>query len=339
MHSEVMFSPLVKRQIMKYIATTIAGNIPCNIPSIQVDGTVPGFSPATTSWRFDHHRNGGAEVQIHELPTGEWDSWIEETIGDYPCTMVTTQVDADACVAAAYLQLSPEVAKASYEKLEAIAYDCDHLAVPPHLAHLSEFAARNVAALKQMSFELVTTMGLPTNRKDWAPKQKLAYANACFEQGTQALIDACNGIAPFPSESAYADKYWEQVLLDLAEITTSYTMVTVKNGYPVFDMRGITRYIDPRVPLRVLAERYGLAQNPVTITVRQRPDGTASYTLGVVPLHPKVKNVDLNKVYPQLTALEPQGNDPWGGRKTVGGSGWNTGSILNIEDIISVLDS
>lgn len=318
---------------MKYIVTTIAGNIPSNIPSIQVDGTVPGFSPATTSWRFDHHRDGGAEVQIHELPTGEWDSWIEETIGDYPCAMVTTQVDADACVAAAYLQLSSAVAKANYEKLEAIAYDCDHLAVPPRLAHFAEFAARNVAALKQMSFELAVTMGLPTNRKDWTSEQKLTYASACFEQGTQALIDACNGVAPFPSESAYADKYWEQVLLDLAEITH----VTIKNGYAVFDMRGITRYIDPRVPLKVLTKRYGLPEKPVTITVREKPDGTASYTLGVVPLHPGLKDVDLNKVYPQLTALEPKGNDPWGGRKTVGGSGWNTGSILSVEDIISIL--
>lgn len=328
---------------MKYIATTIAENIPNNIPSIQVDGTVPGFSPATTSWRFDHHRNGGAEVQIHELPIGEWDSWINETIGDYPCAMVTTQVDADACVAAAYLQLSPAVAKANYEKLEAIAYDCDHLAVPPRLAHLAEFAARNVAALKQMSFELAVTidkwtvLGLPTYRKDWTSEQKLAYNSACFEQGTQALIDACNNVKPFPSESVYADKYWEQVLLDLAEITTSYRHVTVKSGYAVFDMRGITRYIDPRVTLQVLKERYGLPEKPVTITVREKPDGTASYTLGVVPFHPGLKDVDLNKVYPKLTALEPEGNDPWGGRKTVGGSGAITGSVLSVEDIISIL--
>lgn len=87
-------------------------------------------------------------------------------------------------------------------------------------------------------------------------------------------------------------------------------------------------------------------ESPVTLAQRERyNDGEFlgySYTLGVVPLHSKLSQIDYVSagVFDALTeaerAINPN-NDPWGGRKTVGGSGWNTPSKLKPFQVIDIV--
>lgn len=304
-------------------------------PIIMVDGTVPGWKARPIDVHYDHHRPGGKEIQIDEIPGG-----LIKIPDD--CTIVTTMVDADACVAAAWVLLGKTPDKESIRKLRAIAYDCDHLAVPECLADLGKFAAEAVATLKQTSNELVDTLGLPADRKIWSIEQKEVFNSKAFMIGTEWLCDAVKGVRPWPGECGEAEEYWEGVRKN-TQMIINEGRISVYRGCLLFDGKGLAgTYIDPRCWLKA-AKSLGIEPaNATTLTQREVfIDGVNkgfSYTLGVVPLHPGVKNIDYTiDIFKVLSTMEktlnPKGGD-WGGRKTVGGSAWNVPSLLSPQQII-----
>lgn len=327
--------------MINYLVTTrkeIVDKI--STPIIMVDGTVPGWRARPIDVHYDHHRPGGMAIQIDEIPLG------------YPipddCTLVTTMVDADACVAAAYLLLEKEgvaVKKDSSRRLKAIAYDCDHLAVPEFLADLGKFAAEAVATLKQTSNELVDILGLPEDRKIWSIEQKEVFTSKAFMVGTEWLCDAVKGVRPWPGERGEAVNYWEQVEANTQRIIDE-SRVIVYRGCLLFDSKGLGGiYIDPRCWLKAVKNLRISTPHPVTLTQREVfIDGVNkgfSYTIGVVPLHPRIQEVDYTTcTFEYLSKLEKTINPnagEWGGRKTVGGSAWNVPSVLTPQQIIDCI--
>jgi hypothetical protein len=136
-----------KQMTYSYVVTTHLKDLPTDRLIVMVDGTVPGWSKSDKDLHFDHHRPQGKPVQILEIP--------EQTKISVDSCFVTTQVDADACAAAAWLQLLqmdfPErLLSFAKRKLVAIAYDCDHLGLPQtdEFADLDTFAKDAVATLK-----------------------------------------------------------------------------------------------------------------------------------------------------------------------------------------------
>lgn len=67
----------------------------------MVDGTVPDWEAKPGDLDWDHHRLGGADVQIEEIPAPNKQSLVEETSTNQSPCFVTTMVDVDACCAAA----------------------------------------------------------------------------------------------------------------------------------------------------------------------------------------------------------------------------------------------
>lgn len=325
---------------MQYLVTTRKEIVPVDANQIiMVDGTVPSWSPRSQDYHFDHHKQGGADIQIDEI---DW-SICQEI--DPNGLMITTQVDADACAAACWLQIADSLGDYQIKRLRAIAYDCDHLAVPDELKDLADFAAQAVAALKSTSNQVVIDLGLPVDRKDWSIEQKEAYASEAFKRGTEWLIDACKGNRKWPGESSESDKYWQQVEANTQTIIKE-GRVRIYKDCLLFDGKGFQgKYIDPRCWLKA-AELMGLEINSA-ITLVQREVFVEnefkgySYTIGCVPLHPALEQLDFTKgVFDALTVKEKEINpnaDGWGGRKTVGGSGWNTPSQLTPEQIIDTV--
>jgi len=332
---------------MKYIVTTRFAAIAQVKKFAMVDGTVPGWLAASgDDLHYDHHRPGGADIQILEMDTAPI---LRDTDG---YTIVTTQIDADACVAAAWLQLNEDERQVNLRKLSAIAYDCDHLAVPSYLANLSSFAAQAVAAMKTGSSSLVKELDLPADRKGWSVLDKEEYASKAFEAGTQAILDACRGIAPWPGENGEASGYWQTVEKNVQMILDG-DRVSLYKGCLIFDGKGLQgKYIDPRCWLRA-AQAMGIRDDaplqsrtlcPITLTQREvYIEDTFqgySYTIGCIPFHPKLNELDFTSgTFDALTKAEKSINphaDGWGGRKTVGGSGWNTPSNLSPQEIIDI---
>lgn len=310
----------------------------------MVDGTVPGWRPTINNFRFDHHQNDGADIQIDEIHTS-----LDRIIPDIDALIVTTATDADACVAAAYLQIGDLISVEILQKLRAIAYDCDHLVVPQSLAKYADFAAQCVAAMKSDSDKLVEELGLSKDRKTWTIEEKEKYASLAFQKGTEALISACKGERKFPGELGEAKEYWEKVE-ENTQLLLNENRVTFYRNTLLIDYKGLQgRYIDPRCALKAydfLRENYGHdCATPITLAQREvyiKDEFKGfSYTIGCIPLHPQLKNLNYSKgVFEALTAAERKINpnaEGWGGRKTVGGSGRNTPSQLKPEEVIDVV--
>lgn len=311
---------------------------------VMVDGTVPNWEPQNGDLHFDHHRPNGPAIQLDDL--GEipgHDDLTEDAL------VVTTQVDADACAAAAWLLVDPaEVSGDRWDKtnkIRAIAYDCDHLCVPAELSKYADFAAQAVAALKSTSNALIAELGLSPNRREWSIEDKERFASEAFRQGTEWLIAALKGERPFPGEQGEAKQYWEQVESNI-EMIIRENRIALYKGCLIFNGKGLGgTYIDPRCWLRA-AQKMGIdPQWPVTVTQREVIVSGEfkgfSYTLGTVPLHPKQADFDYTQGYfDALTQLEREENpdaDGWGGRATVGGSGWNTPSALTPHQVIDTV--
>lgn len=340
--------------MIDYLVTTKVSRIPSGRNVAMIDGTTPGWGWKPGDLHFDHHRVGGAKVQISEIPDG---TQLPENV-----VLVTTQVDADACVAAAWLQLlgSADFQRMGqderyevYERLYAIAYDCDHLAVAPKQQHLAEFAAKAVAALKSTRPALIQELGLPEDSKTWSEDQHHEYAATAFRCGTEWLMAAALGRRPWPGEQGEADEYWQDVEAKTLQLREQQR-ISYCHGIAIADIRGMG-YVDSRaINAAIDLDKLRL---PAVLTVRVPRDGNGlCYTLGSHPGHRWHDDLDyttgngtegiwltltkleairrgispilVEKAWGQPNQSELLGFDPWGGRDVVGGSGWNTPSVL-----------
>lgn len=300
---------------------------------------------------------------------------------DENACFVTTQVDADACVAAAWiigLKLDREKTIQEKRKLQAIAFDCDHLVVPQELNEYSEFATKAVAALKSNSDKLIQILNLPTNRKEWTKENKEFYASKAFEQGVIHLSKATLGYLLYPGEHGEANNYIEKLNENIKIWETSANILKYRDVL-IFDCTRVEGYLDPRVTLRAAQNVGVIGEEPFTVTQRKIVKNNEfvgySYTIGVVPLHKNIEQVDYvgKYVFEELTYAElrhsfnhfdnsiiaanlidewellretseaeywlcsPKVKLGWGGRKTVGGSSWNTPSKLSPQKVIDVI--
>ena len=334
---------------MEYLVTTDISRLP-KPPVAMVDGTVPGYVVREGDLYYDHHRIGGAEIQIDEIGAGVNNAYQGIK------AIVTTQLDADACVAAAWVQLyGDNISKENHRKLRAIAFDCDHLKVPDELADLADFAAQAVAAMKSEGFKIAEQLGLPEDRKNWTEDQKVAYASAGFRQGTEWLIAAVKGDRSYPGELGEAADYWQQVQSD-EQLFIDEQRITKYKDALLFNMIGWGgRYVDPRASLRA-AKRLGMSA-ALTLTQRETKDGGWSYTIASAQknlltefnafykltkaeaIKRKVDTAIVNTYWKKAELNALIGFDPWGGREAVGGSGWRSPSLLSPNEVIDALMS
>lgn len=327
-----------------FLVTTRLETIPSERQIIMIDGTVPGWKPLQNGelykgdFHFDHHRFNGPDIQLDDLIGVNFEI-------DANTMFVTTMVDADACVAAAYIILSGEgnvLDNETLNKLRAIAYDCDHLTVPESLSHLADFASQAVAAMKTNSSDVINILSLPKDRTKWTIEHKELFSSECFRLGTQHLVGACLGLYPFPGEQGEAKAYWENVERFTQRILDE-NRIRFYRGCAIFDGTEISEYVDPRCWLKAM-KFYGEITHPVTVTRRTVINGGIHqgycYTLGTVPLHPDQSKWDYTAgIFNALTEAELlnySNESKWGGRRTVGGSGLRQVSMLSPYEVIDI---
>ena len=332
---------------MLYLVTTKVSRIPADHQIVMVDGTVPGWRRGPQDLHWDHHRPKGADIQIDEMPVPT-KSLREDLAGELPPCIVTPQLDADACCAAAWFQLprtclQPE----TVARLRAIAWDCDHLMVPEQeLFQWGEFAAKAVAALKRTGAAIVTELQLPKERQTWSQQHWETYLSEGFKRGTEWLIEAAQGKRPWPGERGEAENYWQGIERDatLLLVQKRIKLLSAPRGIvAVGDLRDIGHYVDPKSFNQAILSLVDLETlRPETLLVREHKYGGIQYTLGCLPNHPQTRHLDYTAgTFERLTQAElakDPSSEGWGGRRTVGGSGWNTPSHLTPEEAIALLD-
>lgn len=332
-----------------YLVTTDLLQLP-QTPIVMLDGTVPGWAPRAQDIHLDHHRPGGADVQIAEIP--------DALTLAADATFVTTQIDADACAAAAWIQLQAmslplAQREAARLRLTCIAYDCDHLGLPADAQYepYRSFAAAAVAALKESGGEIAAALGLPSDRRAWTEAERTAHASAAFRHGSVHLIQAALGLRQWPGENGEAAAYFERMEAMRQQV---YRHCRLYRGCAVLDQRPLDDFIDAR--LLVEWARDNRAPECVTLTVRDGvrlpnasrlpPEASPlySYTLGRVPLHAQgsPRYSDLG-VWERLAAAETDWRRQrgwaapatgWGGRNDVGGSGWRDPAVSPPEAVL-----
>lgn len=340
---------------MKFLVTTNQSYIPSDnyTQIVMIDGTVPGWQAKPIDLHFDHHCPGGAAVQIDEIP--------DKAIVNLDAAFVTTQVDADACAAAAWLIVKNHLDECqSYDArlaLWCIAHDCDHLGLPldAKFDPYREFAAKAVAALKQSGFALASKLGLPSDRKTWSEDQQVQYASAAFESGTMALVEAAENGGAYPGELGEADEYFENMARQRPMVFENCQVI---DGVAVFDQRSFDGYVDPRLPLEWARQQPQF--NGITLTVRDGrakpnaasiPDGIEvfAYTLGSDSLR-SPQNFSDRGIWDTLTKAENAKRrsmglpelDPgngWGGRNAVGGSSWRNPVFMRTHEIVNFISN
>lgn len=334
---------------MQYLVTTKADRLPPDHQIIMVDGTVPDWTAKLGDLHWDHHRPAGADIQIDEIPLPQGQSLVEARSTNQPPCLVTTMVDADACCAAAWVQLRQDVlTPETIAKFKAIAWDCDHLTVPEVLKPYAEFAAKAVVALRTSSEGIAADLGLPHERNEWADADWEAYSSEAFRRGTEWLMAAAKGDRSYPGENGEADDYWQQIEADaqmLIDQKRIQFISTDRGDVAVCDQTSTGHAIDPRSFYDAIPKLHHASVvhlRPESITIRDHRTGGTQYTLGSIPLHPEQQRLDFTQdTFDRLSAAEQAKNPEsghWGGRRTVGGSPWNTPSQLTVEEIVALLD-
>lgn len=321
---------------------------------IGVDGTVPK-AQHLYDYLFDHHRPDGAAIQLDEMETLGFDP---REVSSKLC-VVTTQVDADAIAAAFRIKeaqrftFDPQPAYCNdpeqYRFLQAISYECDHLGVPKFLENYADSAAMVVAALKEEGKTVIQQLGLSANRQQWSVEDQESFAAIYFQRG----VDCIERLLEHSEDKedslkwdygAIAQPYWQTVQANTQQIIAE-KRITQYRDCLIFNQVGMTGYIDPRCWIRASHQQKISPHYPITVTQREVWQDNEfkgyAYTLGTIPLHPRQKNFDYTGgVFDALTKAERDRNpnaDGWGGRATVGGSGWNTPSLLTAKEVIDIV--
>lgn len=313
---------------------------------IGIDGTVPN-SRDMYDELYDHHRPNGAEIQIDEIDDRNLRGEIQKRLAKVEkLAFVTTMVDADAIIATYYFltRLNEVDIADSFNFLRAISYDCDHLAVPSHYQErYGKKAAQVVAALKEVSNDLVQELDLSPNRREWTLEDKEFFSSKAYTLGVTVTMELLlNGTWDYES---MAESYWQTVEKN-TEMIISEGRISEYLGVAIFDGKGLQgQYIDPRCWYRGLdslgLNTYtGIALTQREVIIENEFKGY-SYTIGKIPLSDFDADFT-DGLFSALTDAEKSVRpdaDGWGGRATVGGSGWNTPSNLIVGEIVEIINN
>lgn len=330
--------------MVSYLVTTDLDRLPKDKQIVMVDGTVPGFIPRPEDLHFDHHSPDGSDIQIADIP------WyvVKEVKSD--AVIVTPMLDADAIVAALWVQIADKLETDIIRILWAIAWDCDHLGVPPELIDLEELASNVVATLKFESESLYEELGLTPTRKGWSSLDKERFASLAFERGVERLKASCDGSLRWPGTNGEAETYWKRVE-ENSMILEKQNRVFCYRGAVIADLRNIhLGQFDPRSVIQVI-DRKLKPRLPITLTQRDifsknKETGEMefkgwSYVLGYNREHPLADSLNyVQRTFAALTEIEKQKNpnleESWSGRRHVGGNGRNSASQLTPQEVLDI---
>jgi hypothetical protein len=205
--------------------------------------------------------------------------------------------------------------------------------------------------MKCESDDLAIDLDMPKDRREWTIEQKEYFHSRAFEKSFWDLVRAIEGKDNWPCDHPKISEYWEKVEKFTNQLIEENRISFYKNC-AVVTMSGLGgTYIDPRCTYRAIdriLEKKG--QNisfysPITLTQREVIVDNKylgnKYTLACNPNHPETEKIDFTTgTYTTLSIAEKE-RDPseegWGGRATVGGSGWNTCSNLSPWEVIEIV--
>lgn len=290
-----------------FVATQAAQVPPGCRRFLSVDGTVPG---AAVTW--DHHVSG-EPINLDAMP----DAVLLDAFDGIATTLADT--DALASVVAALWGGKAALPAKARAVLEAASHRCDHLL--PHPAHRGRADAQGRALLAFISNALAQRP--PEGRSgEFARLCRLVSRRIATGRG-------------FPRGRMPRFTQAVRAMVEEGRLRS-------RDGVLLVDLRG--------APARSLPPDAWYHARPacrVAVIVEDHPGGGLRYTVGRNPVN-VASPTDLRGVLAALARKEfshgapaqrPDagvGAENWGGRREVGGSPWNYGSRLDVEEVVGV---
>jgi hypothetical protein len=292
--------------IRLFVATALE-QIPGDVTRfVSVDGTVPGCALA-----WDHHVTGeptNLDCMPAAIDLGGFDG------------LATTMADTDAVASAVVALLGGRdaVPPHLYAVFVSASHWCDHLRAYPE--HTEDTSRLGRGLLDHVATLLAAA----------APAQK----SATFEAICRGLEADVRAGRPLPFRDGFA--VHRARAADLVREGRIYAVGPVG----VLDLRDVPS-IDPAAAYERVAER-------VALFVYRHNDGRLRYTVGVNPNGPSplpdlipaldaLATAEFSHGPPALAPSRRPGSENWGGRAAAGGSPWNYGSRLAIDEVAEIV--
>ena len=291
--------------MINFMVSTQASN---SSKTVAVDGQVENADLI-----FDHHRPGGALIQMDELP--------DKFSIDGDICFITPNLDEDAVISTAVLINGGQSELNSWMKdtLRETSLNCDQLTEPNDLyyhlkdlnyqLHLKLFKGKTELTEKELS-----------KRYQLLVEAVLHFIN----HGTFKKIDS-NFDGRFKK---HLDKQRERLN------ESGFDLITGKIGFIDINRTGV---VAPRI-MYELARRNSVEILLIKYTKKKDMEGEI-YTIGIDPMCQLDKDL-LFTVFDKINAIDPLAKkQKWGGRSGVGGSPNSVGSLLEPVQIIDILKS
>jgi hypothetical protein len=291
---------------MRLFVATSPAQVPPGVQRfVSVDGTVPGCAIA-----WDHHVTG-EQTNLDCMPP-EIDLSGFDGLG-------TTWPDADALVSAAVALLGgrANLPEGIHAIFLSASHWCDHLRAHPGVSDDVNRLGRGL--LDHLATRLAAAR----------PEEK----SGTFEALARALEADVRAGRPLPFSDGFAAQRAH------AERLVQAGRIRALGPIGVVDLRDVPS-IDPAAAYERVPER-------VALFVYRHDDGGGRYTLGVNPngapplpdLLPALQTLaeaEFAKGPPALAPAIRPGSENWGGRSAAGGSPWNYGSRLSLDEVARI---
>lgn len=295
-------------------------------PVIGVDGPAQGADLC-----FDHHATG-EPVNLLVIP--------EEV--PFPGTIATTMLDSDAILSAAVVLLRAQGEGAAVRlvlsNVEGPVLDSDPVTVWPILYEAAHYCDHLIPSGQYPEAER-SGLGLHC----WLKEKGFTLGEVRAWARGELKPDGKGGLRPVPSEATKAGVFRELTFALLTAIRQgvlpcdfSYldrlAGMEEKTRQAVRQVEGCVTVLVPEGYIDPLALYRVVDTDLMLIIAEPLSSGAFRYSVGV---HPRAyTRIDLRPIFARLIAREPG----WGGRANAGGSPFETGSHIPLDDLLVLLN-
>jgi hypothetical protein len=325
--------------VVQFLVTNNTDFIPKNCQFFEVDGTIGNVPVQSGNYRWDHHRLGGSDCQIQEMPQP---GNLLESLGDGREQIIaTTSIDLDAVCAAVWLLLPPGIAKKNLKILEAISLYCDHLCIPH--GYMFDTQVLDIAREQIDSFgaQMYVIRGaksklLKIDLQTNDPQELVQLNSSIFEKLVNTYVyRATSGNWKVSGIPNWITEKNEKNYSTLFE---ENSIITLHDGVCVFDLSSVNGFIsnDFLFQKKIEAERKNEKPfAPLTLTIFRGKNNNIQLTMGSDARLASWKKVNFYNLKPHLDQLLGCNYE---GRRTVFSTGRNFDATnANIDEVCNLM--
>jgi hypothetical protein len=325
--------------VVQFLVTTDSANIPKNCQLFEVDGTIGNLPIHSGNYRWDHHRLGGSDCQIQEMPSpGNLLNSLEDGREQ---VIATTSIDLDAVCAAVWLLLPVGISNKNLKVLEAVSLYCDHLCIPH--GYMFDVDVLRIARQLIVSFgaHMYVIRGAKSklhkiDLRSSDPQEIVLLNSSIFEK----LVNTYLYMATSGNWKVTGIPNWitEKNATNYTSLFEDNDIISFHNGVCVFDLSQVNGFISNDFLFQKKIEmesKFGKPFTPLTLMIFRGKNNNIQLTMGSDARLISWKKVNFYNLKPHLDKYLGCNSE---GRRTVFSTGRNfDASKANIKEVCDLM--